>query len=79
MKQGMASRSGPGGRKIEPRGPNYTPGVVSQIGESLGNHATDTIKNLHGSSAPMYEGRHDNLAPKMGVTVHHGGSQGKHE
>ena len=71
-------RSGPGGRKVEPHGRNYTPGVVSQIGEALGNHATDTTKNLHGSSAPMYEGRDNNLAPKMGVTVHHGGSQGKH-
>jgi hypothetical protein len=79
MKQGRASVSGPGSRKVEPHGPNYTPGVVSQIGENLGNHATDSGKILHGSSAPMYAGRDDNLAPKAGMTVHHGGSQRRHD
>jgi len=75
MKQGRASSSGPGNRKIEPRGQSYTPGVVSQIGEALGNHATDTGKILHGASAPMYADKHDPLAPKMTTTTYHGGSQ----
>ena len=78
MKQG-SGRSTDSGRKIEPRGKSYTPGVVSQIGQALGNHATDTTRILHGASAPMYEGRGNSIeAPKMGVTVHHGGSQRKH-
>ncbi len=72
---GMNSKSG---RKIEPRGQSYTPGVVSQIGESLGNHATDSAKNLHGASAPMYDNKHDPMAPKAGVTIHHGGTQRRH-
>ena len=80
MKQGQASSSGPGSRKVEPHGQNYTPGVVSQIGSSLGNHATDSGKILHGASAPMYEGRGDNFtAPEGKSMVHHGGSQGRHE
>jgi hypothetical protein len=67
------------GRKTEPVGRSYTPGVVSQIGESLGNHATDQTKILHGTSAPMYEEgvKTGFMAPKPGVTIHDCGSQGK--
>ena len=58
-------------------GRNYTPGAVSQIGESLGNHATDSGARLD-PHAPMYQGR-GGAAPKTSVTTHHCGSQGKHE
>lgn len=76
MRQGQASSSGPGSRKIEPRAHAVSPAGVSQIGEAMGNHATDTARNLHGSSEPMYKGRGFE-APKAGVTIHHGGSQGR--
>lgn len=60
-------------------GKNYTPGVVSQIGEALGNHATDTTKILHGASAPMYDSQTKDSfgAPKAKVTIHNAGSQGR--
>ena len=77
MRQGSASSSGPGSRKIEPRAHAVSPGGVSQIGESLGNHATDVTKNLHGASIDMYKGRGFEAPHDAGRTVHHGGSQGK--
>lgn len=60
---------------------SYTPGVVSQIGEALGNHATDSKKILHGASAPMYDSmtKESFGAPKPKVTIHNAGSQGKSE
>ena len=78
MKQGHASSSGPASRKVEPRAMAMSPAGVSQIGEALGNHATDTGKILHGSSKSMYAGKGFE-APKSGMTVHHGGSQRKHD
>lgn len=66
-----------GGRKT-PTGGNYSPGAVSQIGEALGNHATDSVRVLHGASAPMYAGKKAFMAPEdMSCTHHHSGSQGK--
>lgn len=79
MKQGMASRSGPGARKVESVAHVVSPAAVSQLGEAMGNHVTDQGKILRGAGAPLYEGRNDNLAPKAGITIHHGGSQGKHK
>ena len=57
---------------------SYTPGVVSQIGEALGNHATDSSKILR-SGAPMYDSmtKESFGAPKPKVTIHNCGSQGK--
>ena len=48
-----------------------------QIGEALGNHATDTGKILHGASEPMYEGK-GYKAPKLTSCSHGSGSQGKY-
>lgn len=39
MKQGQASSSGPGGRKIEPRGTGVNPGAVADLGNMKGNHS----------------------------------------
>jgi hypothetical protein len=78
MKQGQASSSGPGGRKREPIAHAVSPAGVSQIGESLGNHATDSTKILHGASEPMYKGRGFE-APMNKPMRHHTGSQGRHE
>ena len=79
MKQGTG-RTTMSGRKMEPMGRSYTPGVVSQIGEALGNHATDCGPILHGASAPMYEDKNGHMAPgNMGMAVYKGGSQGRRE
>lgn len=78
MRQGRATVNSSGGsQKIEPRGPNYTPAVVSQIGSNLSNHATDHTRRLN-PSAPMYEGKQGASAPPMKSTSHHCGSQGRH-
>jgi len=66
------------GRKREPIAKAVSPAGVSQIGEAMGNHATDSQgKILHGVSKPLYIGRGFE-APKVGTTVHHGGSQRRH-
>lgn len=78
MKQGQASSSGPGSRKREPVAHAVSPGGVSQIGESLGNHVTDSAKILHGAVEPLYKGR-GYEAPMTKSTIHHGGSQGRHD
>lgn len=77
MKQGSGHNS-MGGRKREPISHAVNPAGVAQLGSAMGNHATDSTKVLRNVSAPMYEGR-GYEAPKGGMTVHHGGSQGKHE
>jgi hypothetical protein len=77
MRQGQASSSGPAGRKIEPRSHAVSPAGVSQIGEAMGNHATDVTENLHGSSEALYSGRGFEAPRDAGRTIHHGGSQGK--
>jgi hypothetical protein len=65
------------GMKREPIAKAVSPAGVSQIGEAMGNHATDSGKILHGASKPLYVGRGFE-APKTGTTVHHGGSQRRH-
>lgn len=77
MRQGRASSSGPGAGKVEPRPHAISPAGVSQIGSSMGNHATDSTKILHGASKPMYQGRGFEAPKPDGVTIHHGGSQGR--
>lgn len=77
MRQGSASNSGSGGRKIEPIAHAVNPAGVSEIGQSMGNHATDCTKILHGTSQPMYSGRGFEAPRDAGRTVHHGGSQGE--
>lgn len=53
------------------------PAGVSQIGQALGNHATDTGRVLHGAQEAMHKGRGFS-APGIASTNHHSGSQGKH-
>lgn len=65
------------GMKREPIPYAVNPAAVSQIGEALGNHATDTGKILHGASEPMYEGK-GYKAPKMTNCSSNCGSQGKY-
>lgn len=77
MKQGSASYTA-ADKKREPTSTALSPGGVSQIGQAVGNHASDPGKTTNytgdrvrigaGYSAPMDDGR----------TTHHSGSQGKH-
>ena len=76
MKQGKAVTS-MGGRKMEPMAHAMNPAGVSQIGQALGNHATDTGKILHGASESMNAGRGFEAPKDAGRTIHHGGSQGR--
>ena len=51
---------------------------VSQIGQALGNHATDSTRIMHGVSCPMYENKRGFLAPEpASCTPHKAGSQGR--
>lgn len=79
MRQGSASSSGPGSRKREPAVHIVSPGGASQIGSALGNHATDSNKILSGGVEPLYQGRGFEAPAERSVTIHHGGSQGRHD
>jgi hypothetical protein len=76
MKQGYADRSGPSGRKIEPRSEGINPGAVSRLGNKVGNHSTDNGKILN-DYTPTSEGRGYH-APGIGAKSHKGGSQGSY-
>lgn len=82
MKQGTGrDYSGTaGGRKVEPRGHVVNVKAVSQIGSSLGNHATSDGHSMnHGVvSETLYEGKVGFEAPPdLARDVHPQGSQGK--
>lgn len=76
MKQGSGNSSA-GSRKMEPMVRAVNPAGVSQIGQALGNHATDTGHILHGASKELYAGKGFEAPKDAGRTIHHGGSQGK--
>lgn len=67
MKQGKASSSGPGSRKIEPRPMAINPAAVADIGLQQVRHVPQ----------PMHEGR-GYKAPMNGSSNHPRGTQGKH-
>ena len=79
MRQGRASRDNNDGRKVEPNSRAISPAAVSQIGTMLGNHATESGRNLRGASKPLYAGRgYDYKAPAyVNKEVYKGGSQGR--
>lgn len=66
------------GKKVEPRAMAINPAGVSQIGQALGNHATDTPHTLHGAQEAIHAGRGFNAPHDAGRTVHHQGSQKRH-
>lgn len=76
MKQSRAVTS-MSGQKREPIAHAMNPAGVSQIGQAMGNHATDQGKILHGASISMDRGRGFEAPTDAGRTVHHNGSQGK--
>lgn len=79
MRQGQASRDGMYGGKVEPKPKVVSVKAVSQIGSSLGNHATDDGYALPKGmiSEPLYPGKVGFLSPRdRTVQVFKSGSQG---
>jgi len=77
VKQGSATTSRGGSTKVEPMSRAVSPAAVDQMGNMLGNHATDQKGgSLHGGTVPLYQGR-GLEAPMVGTTIHKGGSQGR--
>lgn len=66
-------------RKREPIAHAMNPAGVSQIGSAMGNHSMDSGKILHGASISMDAGRGFEAPKDSGRTVHHGGSQRRHD
>ena len=77
MKQGSGNNS-MGGRKTEPHVTSINPRAVAQIGTALGNHATDSGKKLD-PIEQMHAGRGFANPSDTGRTIHHGGSQKRHD
>lgn len=77
MKQGRASSSGPGSRKIEPIVKAINPGGVAEIGSHKGTHVTGE-REVHGAFEKMHAGRGFTAPHDAGRTVHKGGSQRRH-
>ena len=75
---GPGYKTGPGGRKVEPRAHAISPAGVSQIGSAMGNHATENGQTLRGSSVSLDKGRGFEAPKDEGRTTHRSGSQGRH-
>ena len=78
MKQG-SGRSTDSARKMEPVVHSINPKAVAQIGTALGNKATDVPGTLRGGAEPMHQGRGFSAPHDAGRTIHHGGSQRRHD
>jgi hypothetical protein len=76
MKQGKASSSGVRGTKVEPTTKALNPGGVANMGNAIGNHATDT-GTFRPQPTPLNAGR-GFTSPGIGNKRHRGGSQGKY-
>ena len=66
-------------KKIEPVPHAMSVKAVSQIGMAMGNHATDVRGVLPNPASPMHKGREFSAPHDAGRTIHHGGSQRKHD
>lgn len=78
MKQGMASRSGPGAQKREPISHAMNPAGVAQMGRAMGGMRDDENITGRNSADSMNAGRGANAPAPAACTVHKAGSQGKH-
>lgn len=78
MKQGSASRSGPGAQKREPISHAMSPGGVGQIGLAQGGMRHDENITGQNSAVSMNAGRGASNPQPAACTVHKAGSQGKH-
>jgi hypothetical protein len=80
MRQGQASRDGRYDWKREPVVKEINPKGVSQIGSSMGNHATQDGRTLPRGviSEPMYTGKEGFGPPRNNSqATHKSGSQGR--
>lgn len=64
--------------KVEPTPSSINVRAVSQIGQALGNHATDST-TIHNPAEPMHLGRGFSAPHDSGKTVHHGGTNRRHD
>jgi hypothetical protein len=78
MKQGSSSYNRPQ-MKREPIPHAQSVAGVSQIGTALGNKATDVPGTLPGGAKALNKGRGFSAPHDEGRTIHHGGSQRKHD
>ena len=78
MKQGSGHSSN-SARKMEPVVHSINPKAVAQIGNALGNKATDVPGTLRGGAEAMHAGRSFTAPHDAGRTIHHGGSQRRHD
>lgn len=66
-------------KKIEPVSHSINPRAVAQIGLSMGNKATDVPHTLRGGVEDINKGRGFTAPHDAGRTIHHGGSQRRHD
>jgi hypothetical protein len=78
MRQGSGNNSD-SARKREPVVHSINPTAVAQIGTALGNKATDVPGTLRGGAEAMHKGRGFSAPHDEGRTIHHGGSQRRHD
>lgn len=66
-------------RKRNPIANKISVAAVSQIGQAMGNKATDVPGTLRGGSKSLYSGRDFEAPHDAGRTIHQGGSQRRHD
>jgi hypothetical protein len=66
-------------KKVEPISHAMSVKGVSQIGTALGNKATDVPGTLPGGAKALNAGRGFSAPHDEGRTIHHGGSQRRHD
>lgn len=66
-------------KKVEPISHAMSVKGVSQIGTMLGNKATDVPGTLPGGQKDINKGRGFEAPHDAGRTIHHGGSQRRHD
>lgn len=75
MRQGRAGRDVRESMKVEPKAHALNERAVSQIGSSMGNHATERSEPLTKAVERMHKGRGFQAPHDAGRTIHQGGSQ----
>jgi len=78
MKQGSGTSSH-SAQKREPIANAISVKAVSQIGMAMGNHATDIRGVLPNPAKDLHKGRGFEAPRDAGRTIHHGGSQRRHD
>ena len=76
MKQGSASNSGTGSRKVEPKAHAINPGGTNMLGNMQGSHVTSSTDSKY-RGEKLYAGR-GYEAPAVKSQSHNRGSQGRH-